>query len=77
MKYKVIPFSTYIDHRAGFSKLVALQLEQLINKYSEQGWTYLRMETVSNHVSGNKGFFRFQVKPDTVMVSNMLVFIKK
>lgn len=77
MEYKVVPFSTHIDHKTGFSKHVALQLEQMINKHSEQGWTYLRMETLTNEISGNTGCFGFGAKPGLTLVSNMLVFIKK
>lgn len=77
MEYKVIPFSTYIEHRTGFSKHVALQLEQTINKYSEQGWAYLRMETVTNQVSGDAGCFGFRAKPSYTLVSTMLVFHKR
>ena len=76
MEYKVVPFSTYIDHKTGFSKHVALQLEQIINKYSQQGWTYLRMETVTNFVSSDGGCFGFGSKPGYTLVSNMLVFKK-
>ncbi|MDC8001788.1 hypothetical protein POV26_12135 [Aequorivita todarodis] len=77
MEYKVVPFNTHIDHKTGFAKHVALQLEQLINKYSEQGWTYLRMETVTNAVSGDTGCFGFSAKPSYTLVGNMLVFQKQ
>jgi len=76
MNYKIVPFNTHIDHKTGFSKHVALQLEQLINKYAEQGWTYLRMETVTNNVSGEAGCFGLGAKPGFTLVSNMLVFKK-
>jgi hypothetical protein len=76
MEYKVVPFSTYIDHKTGFSKHVALQLEQMINKYAAQGWTYLKMETVTNEVDGSGGYFGIGAKPNYTLVSNMLVFKK-
>ena len=76
MEYKVIPFTAHIDHKTGSSNHVSLQLEQIINKYSEQGWTYLKMETVTNHVSGDAGCFGLGAKPGFTLVSNMLVFKK-
>ena len=76
MEYKVIPFAAHIDHKIGSSNHVSIQLEQIINKYSEQGWTYLQMETVTNHVMGNVGRFGFGAKPGFTIVSNMLVFKK-
>ncbi len=76
MEYKVIPFTVQIDHKAGSSNYVSLQLEQLINKYCTQGWTYLRMETVTNHIRGNEGCFGLGAKPGFTLVSNMLVFKK-
>ena len=76
MEYKVIPFTVHIDHKTGSSNQVSLQLEQLINKYSEQGWAYIQMETVTNHVIGNAGCFGLGAKPGFTLVSNMLVFKK-
>ena len=77
MEYKVVPFNTYIEHKAGFSKHVSLQLEQTINKYSQQGWTYLQMETITNYVSGHPGRFGLGAKPGYTLVSNMLIFHKR
>lgn len=76
MEYKVIPFAAHIDHKTGSSNHVSIQLEQIINKYSEQGWTYLQMESVTTHVMGNVGCFGFGAKPGFALVSNMLVFKK-
>ncbi len=76
MEYKVIPFTAQIDHKTGSSKHVSVQLEQLINKYSKQGWTYIKMETATNHVAGNEGCFGLGAKPGFTLVSNMLVFKK-
>ncbi len=77
MEYKVVPFVTYVNHKPGFSKHVALQLEQLINKYSNQGWTYLRMDTITNSIDGKTGFFGIGTKPAHIVVSNMMVFKKE
>ena len=76
MEYKVIPFTAQLDHKSGSSNHVSMQLGQLINKYFEQGWTYLQMETVTNHVAGDAGCFGFGAKPGFTLVSNMLVFKK-
>lgn len=76
MEYKVIPFAAHIDHRTVSSNNVTLQLEQLINKYNQDGWTYIRMETVSNNVASDAGCFGLGAKPGFTLVSNMLVFKK-
>jgi hypothetical protein len=76
MNYKVVPFSTYINHKSGFSKHVSLQLEQIINMYAAQGWKYLQMETVTNLVEGKKGFLGIGAKSGYSIICNMLVFIK-
>src|SRR5690606_20055493 len=62
MEYKVVPFTAHIDHKTGFSNHVSLQLEQLINKYAEQGWEYLQMETVTKYVSRDTGRFGLGAK---------------
>jgi hypothetical protein len=76
MEFKVIPFNAHIDHKTGSSDHVSLQLEQMINKYSQKGWTYLRMETVTNHIMGSEGCFGLGAKPSITVACNMLVFKK-
>ncbi|MDO6854220.1 hypothetical protein Q4599_11575 [Cellulophaga lytica] len=57
MKYKVIPFVASINHNKGGSNDVAKQLEAIINDYQDEGWKYLRIESVSTFVLPDSGCF--------------------
>ncbi|WP_196890492.1 hypothetical protein [Aureivirga marina] len=76
MKYKVIPFVANIDPIKGTSKHVAEQLEELINNYSERGWKYERLESVSTIVNPENGCFGFGAKAAYTTTRQMVVFSK-
>lgn len=76
MEYKVVPFVASIDHKKGTSNHVAEQLEQLINQYASQGWTYLRLEGVTTFVSPNNGCFGLGAKPGYETTRQMVVLSK-
>ncbi len=58
MQYKVVPFIGSLDQKKQFSsQYVAEQLEQAIAKYSADGWTYIRLESVSTQVAPDNGCF--------------------
>ncbi len=76
MEYKVIPFVALIDHKKGTSDHVAQQLEQLINKYALQGWSYIRLESVTTYVAPDNGCFGFGGKPGFTTTKQMVVFKK-
>ena len=61
MKYKVIPFVAKITHE-GSTAEVSKQLEQLINEYSDQGWNFVRIESVETQVAPNAGCFGLGAK---------------
>ena len=50
MEYKVIPFVASINQNSGKSNHVAEQLEEIIKHHSNQGWKYVRLESVSTFV---------------------------
>ena len=58
MKYKAIPFVGSLDQNKKLSSQhVAEQLEEIITKYSADGWEYVRLESVSTWVAPDNGCF--------------------
>lgn len=76
MEYKVIPFVASIDSKKGNSTHVAEQLEEIIKHYSNQGWKYVRLESVSTFVQPDTGCFGFGAKPGFTTSRQMVVFSK-
>lgn len=77
MEYKVIPFIASIDATKGNSNHVAQQLETLIKNYTNQGWNYVRLESVSTFVQPETGCFSFGAKPGYTTAHQMIVFEKQ
>jgi hypothetical protein len=75
MEYKVIPFVASIDSKKGNSTHVANQLEEIIKNYSNQGWNYIRLESVSTFVEPEPGCFGGG-KPGYTTSRQMIVFSK-
>lgn len=76
MEYKVVPFVASIDSRKGNSTHVADQLEDIIKHHSNQGWNYIRLESVSTFVQPDNGCFGFGAKPGYTTSRQMVVFSK-
>jgi hypothetical protein len=76
MEYKVIPFVAFIDPKKGTSDHVAEQLENLIKNYTNQGWKYVRLESVSTFVQPENGCFGLGAKPGYNTTRKMVVFEK-
>ncbi|MBN4047343.1 hypothetical protein JYU05_02260 [bacterium AH-315-P13] len=76
MEYKVIPFVASIDSKKGNSTHVADQLEEIIKHHSNQGWKYIRLESVSTFVQPDAGCFGLGAKPSFTTSSQMIVFSK-
>lgn len=76
MEYKVIPFIASIDYNKGTSNHVAEQLEGIIKHYTDQGWDYVRLESVSTYVQPDAGCFGFGGKPGYSTSNQMIVFSK-
>lgn len=76
MKYKVIPFVASIDSKKGTSDHVAEQLENLVNDYNNEGWKYVRLESVTTFVQPDAGCFGFGAKPGYTTTRQMVVFEK-
>jgi hypothetical protein len=76
MEYKVIPFVASIDANKGTSNHVAEQLESLITNYTNQGWKYVRLESVTTFIQPESGCFGFGGKPGFTTTRQMVVFGK-
>lgn len=71
--YKVVPFVASIDSVQGSAEAAA-QLENLIQHYSNQGWEYVRLESVETVVVGNDGCFGIGATPAQLTAYSMAVF---
>ncbi|WP_378174261.1 hypothetical protein [Aquimarina sp. SS2-1] len=76
MEYKVIPFVASIGNKET-SKVVADQLEKLINEQDNNGWKYVRLESVTTYVKPVNGCFGLGSSPGFTTSRQMVVFIRK
>ena len=76
MEYKVIPFIAVINQQKETTNAVAGQLENLIKQYTDQGWEYVRVESVSTFIEAESGCFGIGAKPAHLVASQMVVFSK-
>lgn len=71
--YKVVPFVASIGTFEG-SPQAAGQLESLIQAHSQDGWEYVRLESVDTYVAGTSGCFGLGATPARMTSSSMVVF---
>ena len=71
--YKVVPFVASIGTVEGGLQ-VASQLEGLIQFHAQEGWEYVRLESVETFVAGNNGCFGFGATPSRMTSYSMVVF---
>ena len=76
MEYKVIPFTPSINRNKENSKQVAQQLEEIIENYNNQGWKYVRLESVQTYIIPDPGCFGLGAKPGFTAYRQMIVFSK-
>ena len=64
MEYMVMPFTANITKGQGAAD-AAQQLSQMVNHYAQQGWEYVRLESVSTIVTtpANAGCLGFGATP--------------
>jgi hypothetical protein len=78
MQYKVIPFVGSLDQKKTFSSQhVAEQLEGVISKYNADGWTYVRLESVSTYVAADNGCFGLVGTKPGFNTSRQVIVFKK
>ncbi|SFA43144.1 hypothetical protein SAMN04488511_103266 [Pedobacter suwonensis] len=76
MEYKVVPFTATLNQKNETTTAVASQLENLIKQFTNQGWEYIRLESVSTYVQPDPGCFGLGAKPGYLASYQMVVFIK-
>jgi len=74
MEYKVVPFTATLDQKKETTSVVAAQLETLIHRHTTEGWTYIRLESVSTFVQPDAGCFGIGAKPGYMASYQMVVF---
>ncbi|MGO4708071.1 hypothetical protein AB4Y90_02920 [Chryseobacterium sp. 2TAF14] len=78
MEYKVVPFVATANQQNMSSTTIAQQLENLIKVHSENGWKYMRLESVSTYIQPVEGCFGIgQQKPGYMTSYQVAVFIKE
>lgn len=77
MEYKVIPFVPSINRNKENSTEVSQQLEDIIKLHSNQGWVYIRLESVATFIQPDAGCFGLGAKPGFTTSRQMIVFSKK
>ncbi|HCN50496.1 MAG TPA: hypothetical protein DIT10_15630 [Chryseobacterium sp.] len=76
MEYKVIPFVATANQQNMSSSNIAQQLENLIKVQYEQGWEFIRLESVSTYIQPINGCFGLGHKPGYMTSYQMVVFSK-
>jgi len=75
--YKVVPFTAILHQQKQTEKVIAEQLQNLIERYSVEGWKYVGLEGVSTYVQPDQGCFGIGAKPAYMTTYQMVVFIKQ
>ena len=65
--FKAVPFTAKIN-RGDTAQKVAEQIQLLIDEYSQDGWTYLRLESVETSVAPDKGCFGLELNQDLLLL---------
>lgn len=77
MEYKVIPFVASLNPKErNYSQAVAQQLEAIIKKHTEIGWTYIRLESVTTYVNPQSGCFGIGGTAGYTTTKQLIVFGK-
>jgi hypothetical protein len=77
MEYKVVPFVASISHTEKHkASVAATQLEALVTQFSEDGWEYVRLESLETYIEGDNGCFGFGSTPPKTTSISMVVFRK-
>ena len=71
--YRVVPFVASIGMTQG-SEEAASQLETLIKRWTDNGWEYVRLESVQTSIAGNAGCFGIGAVESRLVSYSMAVF---
>ena len=72
-QYKVVPFTASIGLNEG-STQAAAQLEKLIQAMVQEGWEYVRLESLETYVAGSSGCFGIGATAARITSMSMVVF---
>ena len=73
--FKAVPFTAKIN-RGDTAQKVAEQIQLLIDEYSQDGWVYLRLESVETSVAPDKGCFGLGAQPGFTTSFKVVIFEK-
>ncbi len=77
-EFKVIPFKPVHNSKGRTSlKEVAEQLDDHFTEASQNGWTYVRIETIRSHVPAKGGCFGFFKTPAYDMSNHFIVYSRE
>ena len=78
MEYKVVPLDPTFNSKTATptSNDAADYLERFIKHYTDQGWSYVRVESISTFVAEDGGCFGLGSTPSYTSVKQMVVFSK-
>jgi hypothetical protein len=71
--FRVVPFVASVAVNEGAAQ-AASQLETLIKSWTDQGWEYVRLESVETFVAGSAGCFGLGATPAQLVSYSMAVF---
>jgi hypothetical protein len=72
-RYRVVPFVASVSMNEGRTQ-AADQLEALIERWSGDGWEYVRLESVETYIAGSAGCFGMGATPGQNVSYSMVVF---
>ena len=72
-EFKAVPFIAKIT-RNDNSEKVAEQIQNLIDENSENGWNYLRLESVQTYIAADNGCFGIGAQPATTTTFRVIIF---
>jgi hypothetical protein len=75
MDIKIVPFTAQISRDSNAAS-VANQIQSVVDDYKNQGWEYMRMESVQTWVAATSGCFGIGAQPGYNTIFNVLVFRK-
>jgi len=75
MQFKIVPFTAAIT-REDSAVTVSAQMQHIIDSTGNQGWEYMRMDSVQTSVAATSGCFGVGSQPGFTTTFNVLVFKK-
>ena len=74
--YSVVPFTANIQQQQG-SREAASQLQAAINSQAQQGWDFVRLESVETYVQGDSGCLGIGATPAAMQHYKIIVLRRR